>query len=85
MYGIYYKLTVLNIGGVSMGSFSSKMIEACASILAIFGTEIFGLIENTTKPSPLVPLFGGKKPILGSDGAAPEGMVDQTKIALIIL
>ena len=43
-------LTVLNIGGVSMGSYSSEMIEACASILAIFGTEIFGLMENTTKP-----------------------------------
>jgi len=62
---------VLNIGGVSIGSFWSKMIDAVASIRKRLLTCSLALTENVTKPCPSVPLFGGRKPMLGSTGASP--------------
>ena len=63
--------TVLNIGGVSIGSFWSKIILAVASIRKRLLTCSLALTEKVTNPCPSVPLFGGRKPMLGSTGASP--------------
>ena len=63
--------TVLNIGGVSIGSFWSKMIVAIASIRERLLTCCLGLTVNVTYPCPSVSLFGGRKPTLGSTGGSP--------------
>lgn len=64
-------LTVLNIGGVLIGSLASNMMAASASITARLLTSP-AYIENVTNPWPVVPLLGGRNPILGSDGASPK-------------
>lgn len=69
-FGVKF-LTVLKISGVSIGSFWSKYIDPFISILVKVLTSLFGLTENVTYPCPLVPLFGGRKPLRGSFGARP--------------
>ena len=64
-------LTVLKMGGVSMGSFWSKMMDALASMVGRGPSCCFALTVKVTKPCPVVPLFGGRKPTLGSAGASP--------------
>ncbi len=66
---IMIQLTVLKIGGVSMGSFASNIILASASMRARWLDESSTKIEKVTKPCPLVILFGGRNPILGSRGS----------------
>lgn len=65
-------LTVLKMGGVSMGSFWSKMMDALASTLGRSPSCCLARTVKVTKPCPVVPLFGGRKPTLGSAGATPE-------------
>ena len=64
-------LTVLKMGGVSMGSFWSKIMDALASILGRGPSSCLARTVKVTKPCPVVPLFGGRKPTLGSAGASP--------------
>ena len=64
-------LTVLKMGGVSIGSFWSKMIDALASMVGRSPSCCLALTVKVTKPCPVVPLFGGRKPTLGSEGASP--------------
>ena len=66
-----FSLTVLKIGGVMIGSFWSKTMEAFASILALVVTCAAALILKVTNPCPVVPLFGGRNPIDGSSGTSP--------------
>ncbi len=66
---IIIHLTVLKIGGVSMGSLASNIILASASMRARWLDESSTKIEKVTKPCPLVILFGGRNPILGSRGS----------------
>jgi len=44
---------------------------ALASILAKGGKFFLRRIEKVTYPCPVVPLFGGRKPVRGSSGASP--------------
>ena len=44
---------------------------AVASILAKVGADLDGTIEKVTNPCPVVPLLGGRNPILGSVGGEP--------------
>jgi hypothetical protein len=46
-------------------------MEAFASILALVVTCAAALILNVTNPCPVVPLFGGRNPIVGSSGTSP--------------
>ena len=64
-------LTVLKIGGVSIGSFLSKKMLARASIRVSDGKFFFRPTVKVTNPWPVVPLFGGRKPIRGSSGGSP--------------
>ena len=63
---------MLKMGGVSMGSFWSKMMEASASIVGRGPSCCLALTVKVTKPCPVVPLFGGRKPTVGSTGASPN-------------
>lgn len=68
---ICFTLTVLNISGVSIGSFWSNIMAAFAVILSKDLTSELGLIEKVTNPCPVVPLLGGRNPTDGSDGGNP--------------
>ena len=54
-----------------MGSFWSKIMAASASMRDSLPTRCLARTVNVTKPCPVVPLFGGRKPILGSTGGSP--------------
>ena len=71
-WGSYKNLTVLNIGGVSMGSLASNIMLASASIVARLLASSSAKIEKVTKPCPVVMLLGGRNPILGSAGGSPK-------------
>ncbi len=57
-----------------MGSFASNIILASASMRARWLDESSTKIEKVTKPCPLVILFGGRNPILGSRGSWPKNI-----------
>ena len=59
------------MGGVLIGSLASNIILASAFIVARLLTSSLTYIENVTNPWPVVPLLGGRNPMLGSEGASP--------------
>ena len=63
---------VLKIGGVSIGSLLSKIIDAIASMREPVGASALALTWKETNPCPSVSLFGGRKPMLASRGGNPE-------------